>query len=188
MPGAAFHRVARMKFPNLPVSIATFSLAFLAMTSLLRSEPLKVGDIAPALIGTDESGNPVDFVSVYQKNKYTLVYFYPKADTPGCTAQGCSLRDAHDALAKAGVAVIGVSVDDVAAQKAFHDKYGFQFSLVADTDMKVKNAFGVPGDNRAARQAYLIKEGRVIYADYKGSTTKQAEDILAAVKADDAKK
>ena len=167
-------------------SAAVFSLAFFASGPLLRSEPLKVGDPAPALTATGESGKPVDFAAVYRENKYTLVYFYPKADTPGCTAQGCSLRDSYDALAKAGVAVIGVSVDDVAAQKAFHDKYNFQFTLIADTDRKVQNAFGVPGEIRAARQAYLIRDARVIYADHKGSTKKQAGDILAAIKADNA--
>ena len=150
-------------------------------TSQLRADPLKVGDSAPAVSAVTDNGSTVNFSDVYQHNKYTLVYFYPKAGTPGCTAQGCSLRDAYDPLTKAGVAVIGVSLDTMEAQHAFREKNHFQFPLVADTDRKVKNAFGVPGERYDNRQAYLIENGKVIYADYKGSTTKQADDILAIV-------
>lgn len=164
--------------------IALTILSFFAMTSALPAAPLKSGDPAPAVSGLTDAGATLNLADVYQKNKYTLVYFYPKADTPGCTAQGCSLRDAYESLAAAGVAVIGVSTDPVDAQKAFKAKYGFQFTLIADTDKKVKGAFGVPGENRASRQAYLIKGGKIIYTDYKGSTSKQAEDILAVLKAD----
>jgi peroxiredoxin Q/BCP len=155
--------------------------SLLAMSSLARAEPLKVGDPAPAVTGTTETGAKLAFADVYAKQPYTLVYFYPKADTSGCTAQGCSLRDGYEALTQKGVAVIGVSHDDVAAQKAFKDKNHFPFTLIADTDSTVINAFGVPTYpvvGMAHRQAYLIKDGKVIYTDYKGTTSKQAETIL----------
>src|SRR5882757_971135 len=153
--------------------------------SRAAAEPLKVGDPAPAVTGITDSGEKLALADVYKKQPYTLVYFYPKADTPGCTKQGCSLRDGYEALTKKGVAVIGVSHDDVAAQKAFKDKYHLPFTLIADTDKTVINAFGVPTKTVpamgefASRSAYLIKDGKVVYTDYKGTTDKQAEAILA---------
>jgi len=155
--------------------------SFLAMLSLARAEPLKVGDPAPAVTGVTETGAPLAFADVYAKQPYTLVYFYPKADTPGCTKQGCSLRDGYEALTKQGVAVIGVSHDDVEAQKAFKAKYTLPFTLIADSDGTVIKAFGVPTYpvvGFAHRQAYLIKGGKIIYTDYKGTTDKQADTIL----------
>ena len=140
---------------------------------------------APATEGTDQEGKSVKFADLYKANPFVVVYFYPKADTPGCTKQGCSLRDGYEALTQKGVAVIGVSHDDVAAQKAFKDKYHLPFTLIADTDKTVINAFGVPTRNVplmgefASRSAYLIKDGKIVYADYKGTTEKQADTILA---------
>jgi peroxiredoxin Q/BCP len=167
-----------MKAPRLFLLLATMSFF-----SLANAEPLKVGDPAPTVTGVTETGAPLAFADVYSKQPYTLVYFYPKADTPGCTKQGCSLRDGYEALSKKGVAIIGVSHDDVAAQKAFKDKYHLPFTLIADTDSTVIKAFGVPAamplTSMAHRSAYLIKDGKIIYTDYKGTTEKQAEAILA---------
>ncbi len=167
-----------MKLSRLFLLLATMSLFAQA-----HADPLKVGDPAPAVTATTEAGVKLAFADVYKQQPYTLVYFYPKADTPGCTKQGCSLRDGYEALTKKGVAVIGVSHDDVAAQKAFKDKYHLPFTLIADMDSAVINAFGVPAamplTSMAHRSAYLIKDGKIIYADYKGTTEKQAEMILA---------
>jgi peroxiredoxin Q/BCP len=162
----------------------------MALSSLLAAAlsgaPLKVGDPAPAVTGITETGAPLAFATVYQQQPYTLVYFYPKADTPGCTKQGCSLRDAYEALTKKGVAVIGVSHDDVAAQKAFKEKYHLPFTLIAGKDNVVTQAFGVPDipmTHLAKRQAYLIKGGKVIWTDYSASTTEQADDVLKVIDA-----
>lgn len=161
--------------------------ALLSLFTKLGAEPLKVGDAAPAVTGITETGAKLAFADVYKKQPYTLVYFYPKADTSGCTKQGCSLRDGYEALTKQGVAIIGVSHDDVAAQKAFKDKNNFPFTLIADTDKTVINAFGVPTrvvpamGEFASRSAYLIKDGKIVYTDYKGTTDKQAEAILAVL-------
>ena len=153
--------------------------AFLAMFSSSSAAPLPVGSAAPTVSGVTDAGNRLDLGDLYRKQPYTLVYFYPKADTPGCTAQGCSLRDAYEALLEKGVAVVGVSTDDVAAQKAFKEKYGLPFRLIADTDKRVMKAFGQdPNRPVASRQAYLVHDGRIVYADHKGSTAKQAEDVL----------
>ena len=169
-----------MKVPRLLLLIPAMFLF-----SRAAAEPLKVGDPAPAVTGITDSGEKLALADVYKKQPYTLVYFYPKADTPGCTKQGCSLRDGYEALTKKGVAVIGVSHDDVAAQKAFKEKYHLPFTMIADTDKTVINAFGVPTKNVplmgefASRSAYLIKDGKIVYTDYKGTTDKQAEAILA---------
>ena len=152
-----------------------------------RAEPLPVGASAPAVTGITESGQKLDLGSTYAKG-YTLVYFFPKADTPGCTAEGCSLRDAYQDLSDKGVTVIGVSTDDVAAQKAFKDKYHFPFTLLADKDHAIINAFGVPVREIpalgpiAARQSFLInKEGKIVWRDLKASTKEQAADVLKAL-------
>ncbi len=158
--------------------LLTACLLLTVMPLFSSARALDPGDTAPAVSGTTETGETLDFADVYSKHDYTLVYFYPKADTPGCTKQGCSLRDGYEALSAQGVAVIGVSTDDVDAQKAFKEKYNFPFTLVADTDKTVMKAFGVPGLMFASRQAYLIHDGKIVYADHQGSTTKQADDIL----------
>ena len=171
-----------MKPTVLPLLILS---ATLAMSNTAKAE-LKVGDKAPEITGVADTGQSISFAGVYSKQAYTLVYFYPKADTPGCTAQGCSLRDGYEALTSKGVAVIGVSHDTVAAQKAFKDKYHLPFTLIADTAGSVMNAFGVTTylGGMAHRQAYLIKGGKIIYTDYKGTTSKQAEAILGVLAAE----
>ena len=161
----------RMKY-FLPAAL------FLSMFSFLRADALKLGDAAPVVSGlATDAGTTIDLADIYKKNAYTLVYFYPKADTPGCTAQGCSLRDGFDELSKKGVVVLGVSTDTVADQKKFKEKNKFPFLLVADTEKKVIKAFGQSGLAFASREAYLIKDGKVIYHDT-GVTTKQAENVL----------
>jgi len=160
--------------------------AAIAAPSPARAE-LKVGDRAPEVTGITETGQKLSFAEVYSKQPYTLVYFYPKADTSGCTAQGCSLRDAYEALTKKGVVVIGVSLDHVAAQKSFKEKYHFPFTLIADPDKTVVSAFGVPVKSVPAigqfanREAFLIKDGRIVWADYHAKTDKQAQDVLSVI-------
>lgn len=158
------------------VLMSLFSLVF----GTAKADPLKVGDPAPAVTVTTDTGAKLNLADVYQKQPYTLVYFYPKADTPGCTKQGCSLRDGYEQLTKRGVAVIGVSHDTTAEQAAFKAKYHLPFTLVADTDHATSNAFGVPTVYKtlAHRSAYLIKDGKIVYTDYEGTTDKQAETIL----------
>ncbi len=149
------------------------------MFSFLKADPLAVGADAPVLTATAETGEPLNLGDVYSKNQYTLVFFYPKAFTGGCTAQSCSLRDGYEALSEKGVAIIGVSTDDVATQKRFKDEHKLPYTLIADTDKAVMKAFGQAAIRPfAARQAYLVKDGKIVYADHKGSTKNQADDIL----------
>ena len=152
------------------------SLPFLS--SLAHADPLKVGDKAPAISATTDEGKTLNLADVYASNDYTLVYFYPRALTGGCTKQGCSLRDASEELKKHGVTVVGVSNDPIEKQKEFKTTNHFPFPLLADVDQTVIKAFGQPGGSAASREAYLIdRTGTVVYHDEK-QTDKQAEKVL----------
>jgi len=157
------------------------SLLALAATFSLQAEPLEVGAQGPDVAGVDQNGSAVQLGDLYADG-YVLVYFYPRADTRGCTAQACSLRDAYEVLADRGVKVVGVSTDTAEAQKAFKEKYALPFTLLADTEHAVINAFGVPLRGTAAsRQAFLIHDGVVLWRDLSASTAEQAQDVLAAL-------
>ena len=164
-----------MKLPRTLIVMSLFSLLF----GFARGEALKVGDKAPVVSATTDQGKTLNLGDVYKKHNYTLVWFYPKAMTKGCTAQGCSLRDATADLKKHGVAVVGVSTDPVEKQKEFKEKENFPFTLLSDTDKTVIKAFGQAGEKPvASREAYLIdKSGKVVYHDV-GVTDKQAENVL----------
>jgi len=154
----------------------------MSLSSLLfgtaQAESLKVGAAAPKISAKTDAGTTLNLGEVYAKNDYTLVWFYPKALTGGCTKQGCSLRDASAELKQRGVAVVGVSTDSVAKQKEFKEKNNFPFPLLADTGKQVVKAFGQSGTLMASREAYLIdRHGKVVYHD-KGQTDKQAELVL----------
>jgi peroxiredoxin Q/BCP len=156
--------------------------AGLAAGCTTNAEPIDVGAKAPAVAALDQNGKSVDLGALYQTG-FVLVYFYPKADTGGCTAQACSLRDDYEKLQNLGVTVVGVSTDDVAAQKAFAEKYHLPFTLLADTGKKVIDGFGVPlrGAGFATRQAFLMRNGVVVWRDLTASTAEQAADVLAAL-------
>jgi thioredoxin-dependent peroxiredoxin len=143
---------------------------------------LKLGDAIPTVTSKDQNGKPVALAQA-GKTGYTLVYFYPKAMTPGCTAQACSLRDSYATLQAKGVKIFGVSLDTVEAQKEFEQKDNIPFQLLSDTDRQVTTAFGVPlmKNAFATRQAYLFKDGKLIWLDTKASTDKQAQDVLAVL-------
>lgn len=166
---------------SAPAALAAVAFSVLTLALPARAAELEVGAAAPAVEAQDQEGKTVKLADAYGKG-YTLVYFYPKADTPGCTKQACSIRDSFAKLTDAGVQVFGVSHDTVADQKAFHEKYKLPFSLLADPDKKVSGAFGVPSKGAyAARQAFLIKGGKVVWRDLEASTDEQAADVLAAV-------
>jgi peroxiredoxin Q/BCP len=146
-----------------------------------RGAEIDLGATLPALTATDDTGAAVN-LGAEAGQGYTLVYFYPKADTPGCTKQACSLRDAYAKLQEKGVRIYGVSGDDVAAQAAFREKYHLPFALLADPEGKVMDAFGVPHKGTyASRQAFLFKDGKLVWRDLTASTVEQAADVLAAL-------
>ena len=149
---------------------------------------LKPGDIAPNFELDDQSGKKVK-LSDFTGRKL-LLYFYPKANTPGCTAQACSVRDAKDDLADMGVAALGISPDPPQQQKKFDEKYDLGFPLLADTDHKVADAYGVWGEKSMygkkyegiIRSSFLIDEaGKISQAWYKVSpkdTAPEARKVL----------
>jgi peroxiredoxin Q/BCP len=154
-------------------------LHWLGLTN--AGKPLEVGDAAPDVVSRDEQGNDVRLADFYGAG-FTLVYFYPKADTPGCTAQACSLRDDFAELQARGVRVIGVSADGPEAQRRFKEKYRLPFVLLADRERAVAKAFGVPLMlGMTHRQSFLIHGARIVWRDLSASTRAQARDVLHAL-------
>ncbi len=138
----------------------------------------------PQVEAKAHDGEVVKLHEVAEKG-WLLVYFYPKAATPGCTKQACSLRDADEQLKELGVRVFGVSRDTMKQQKAFAEAQKLSFKLIADVDGEVVDAFGVPrmaGLGFPSRQAYLFKDGKLVWRDLKASTAKQAQDVLEAIR------
>ncbi len=150
---------------------------------LTPSRALDVGATAPDITGVDQDGATVSFADTYKKG-ITLVYFYPKADTPGCTKEACSLRDSIAGLRARGLQILGVSEDQVDAQKKFQTKYNLPFPLIADHDGAVAKAFGVPLIpvlGLAKRQSFLVQDGKIVWADLNASTSRQAQDVNDAL-------
>lgn len=152
-------------------------LNFLGIQRSAGSE-LKIGDSAPTLEGKKETGETVKLKDFTQKGM-VLVYFYPKADTPGCTAQACSLRDSYAVLQDKGVTIFGVSTDSVESQKKFKEKYRLPFALIADTEKTWAKGFGVSTTfGFTSRQAFLIRDDKIVWLDRSASTKEQAQDVL----------
>ena len=137
---------------------------------------LKAGDRAPDFSLSDQRGKTTTLKDF--RGKRVVVYFYPKADTPGCTTQSCAVRDAHPALKRLKAAVVGISPDAPAKQKKFDEKHDLGFPLLADEDHKVARAWGVWGKKSMygkeymgiVRSAFVVDEkGKVVDAFYKVS-------------------
>lgn len=146
---------------------------------------LKVGDVAPEFNVNNEKGEKVtkgDF-----KGQKLAIYFYPKDNTPGCTAQACNLTDNYDELKNQNIAIVGVSADDEAKHTKFIEKYNLPFPLLADTDKKMINDYGVWGLKKFMgkeydgihRTTFLINEdGVIVDIIEKPKTKAHAEEIL----------
>ena len=126
---------------------------------------LKPGDKAPAFSGTDQDGNTISLNDF--KGKRVVLYFYPKDDTPGCTAEACDFRDNQARLQQEGYAVVGVSADSVKSHKKFQEKYNLNFPLIADPDKAIIQAYGVWGKKKFMGREYdgIHRETFVIGAD-----------------------
>ena len=114
---------------------------------------LKAGDKAPEFEGVDQDGNAVKLADF--KGKKVVLYFYPKDNTPGCTAQACNLRDNYEELQKSGYVVLGVSGDSEKSHQKFIEKQSLPFSLIADTDKKVHELFGTWGEKKMYGKTYM---------------------------------
>ena len=150
---------------------------------------LKVGDKAPEFKGVDQNGSPVD-LNQYTGKKVAL-YFYPKDDTPGCTAQACNLRDNFDVLKEKGIEVLGVSTDSIKSHAKFVDKFKLNFTLIADENKEIVEKFGVWGLKKFMGREYMGTNRTTFLIDEKGviegiiskpKTNAHAEEILAILK------
>jgi peroxiredoxin Q/BCP len=157
-------------------------------SEVTKMAQLKPGDTAPQFELGDQNGKKVKLSDF--KGRKLLLYFYPKANTPGCTAQACSVRDAKDDLTNMGVGALGISPDKPEQQKKFDEKYDLDFPLLSDTDHSVANAYGVWGEKSMygkkyegiIRSSFLIDEGgKILQAWYKVSpkdTVPKAREAL----------
>lgn len=152
-------------------------MIFSLITSFLLADSLELGSPAPQLKVITDQGTALDLGEALSVGT-TLVFFYPKAMTPGCVKQACSLRDGWDELQSRNVSIFGVSSDTAKTQAQFRDKYTLPFTLLADTDGQIADAFS---KSRWSRQAYIFKDGILVWRDLKAATSEQATEILAAL-------
>ncbi|MFK7831665.1 MAG: thioredoxin-dependent thiol peroxidase [Winogradskyella sp.] len=137
---------------------------------------LNAGDKAPDFSSLDEQGNTIS-LSDY-KGKKLVVFFYPKASTPGCTAEACNLNDNYDRFKAQGYEILGVSADSAKRQSNFKTKYGFQYPLLADEDKSVIEAFGVWGPKKFMGKEYDGIHRTTFVIDEHGVL----EDVITKVK------
>jgi len=152
-------------------------MIFSFITSFLLANSLELGSPAPQLKVLTDHGTTLDLGEALSLGT-TLVFFYPKAMTPGCVKQACSLRDGWDELQSRNVSIFGVSSDTSKTQAQFRDKYTLPFTLLADTDGQIADAFS---KSRWSRQAYIFKDGILVWRDLKAATSEQATEILVAL-------
>ena len=114
---------------------------------------LKVGDKAPNFSCLDQNGNLINLSDLIGKK--VVIFFYPKANTPGCTAESCNLNDNYNRFTSLGYEIIGVSADNEKSQKKFSDKFGFNYSLLCDENKDLINAYGVWGLKKFMGKEYM---------------------------------
>ena len=146
---------------------------------------LEVGDTAPSFEGVNQNNEKISSDDYYGSK--WVIYFYPKDNTPGCTAQACSLRDGYDALRNHGIKVLGVSADGVKSHDKFASKFDLPFALLADEDKEVINKFGVWGPKKFMGREYegihrvsfvIDEKGVIIHVIQKPKTKDHANEIL----------
>lgn len=139
---------------------------------------LNPGDKAPDFEGLDQYGKKVSLSDF--KGKTLILFFYPKDNTPGCTAEACNLRDNYELLKKKGFEIVGISVDDLSSHKKFADKFNLPFSLISDTGKVIVNIFGVWGEKKmygktyegTHRVTFIINEKKLIESIFDKVNTK----------------
>jgi peroxiredoxin Q/BCP len=124
---------------------------------------IQIGDTAPDFTLPNQTGEPVT-LSSFRGQKVVVLYFYPKDDTPGCTAESCAFRDSYEDFVAAGAEVIGISSDSTASHQAFASKYNLPFNLVSDAGAAVRKAYGVPATLGLlpGRVTYVIDQAGVV--------------------------
>ncbi len=148
---------------------------------------LKEGDAAPEFKVLTDSGEEFDLAD--HKNEKIVLYFYPRADTPGCTVESCSFRDTVKKFTGKGVTVIGVSPDTAKAQAKFKEKFDLNFTLLADADKDIATKFGVMKEKNmygkkvmgVARTTFVIENGKIVKVFHNVKPEGHAEEVLAAL-------
>ena len=169
-------------FGTLPLLAAAWLAALSPFTASAGQAP-KVGDTAPLIQGQDQDGKTWKLADVVGK-KVVLLYFYPKDDTPGCTKEACGFRDRMADLKKEKVEVIGVSFDTAASHQKFIAKYNLNFPLLADSDGKIADAYGVrmTGRDMARRVSFLIGlDGKIAHVTDTPSADTHLSEMKEAV-------
>ena len=150
---------------------------------------MQVNDKAPDFNTTDENGQPVALKDF--RGKTVVLYFYPKADTPGCTKEACGFRDTYRQIQKTGVVLLGISRDTAASQKKFKDKFHLPFPLLADAEKKIANLFGVLKEKNMygkktigiARTTFVIgPDGKIQHIFNNVKAEGHAEEVLEYLK------
>lgn len=167
-------------------AMAGFILLF-SVFKMRGQSPVGVGDQVPVFVLPDQNGVPFDLGDHLGK-KAMVIYFYPKDDTPGCTKEACSFRDSHEKFTDKNIMVIGISSDDVESHKNFADKYNLPFTLLADTEGKVRNLFGVKSTMLGlipGRVTYVIdKSGEIVFIyDSQFKAERHIEESIKAINA-----
>jgi peroxiredoxin Q/BCP len=148
------------------------------------------GELAPDFTLTSDSGEPVTLSSF--RGRTVILYFYPKDDTPGCTAQACGIRDSYDDFEQRGAVVLGVSPDEQSSHVKFKQKYGLPFTLLADPEHEVAEQYGVWGERKYMGKTYMGVERSTFLIDEDGRIAKvmrrvkpdtHAADVLEALAA-----
>lgn len=130
---------------------------------------MKVGDKIPEILGLTTDGQTLT-ASSFSGSKL-IIYFYPKDNTPGCTAEACSLNDGLDSLVAAGFSIVGVSKDSIDSHRRFTEKFSLKFPLIADTDLKLNTTFGVWQKKKMAGREYMGTVRTTFIVDETGTIT-----------------
>ena len=136
---------------------------------------LKEGKSAPAFKTTDANGNTVKLADF--RGQKVVLYFYPKDDTPGCTKEACSFRDAFADFKKRGIKILGVSLDNETSHQKFAKKYKLPFTLLADTDRSISEAYGTYGQKKFMGRTYMGVHRMTFLIDEKGKIKKIFEKV-----------
>ena len=160
--------------------------SFITLSQDKNMTKIKAGSIIPAFTLPDQNGNLFDINSVLGK-KNLVIYFYPKDDSPGCTAQACSFRDQFEVFTEADALIIGISGQSVESHKEFAEKHRLSFTLLSDEGDKLRKQFGVPTNMLGllpGRVTYIIdKTGKVIYTfDSQMQATRHVDEALKILK------
>ena len=163
-----------MIFNNILMSLLT--------VLLFLSPKLEVGETAPLFTGLSTGGKTISLEKY--RGSWVVLYFYPKAFTPGCTAESCSLRDKYEILIAKKAEVIGVSFDDIETQEEFKTAHNLPFDLISDHDKKIAKLYDAVGflGLYAKRKTYIIgPDGKIAYIFQKIDTKNHSEEVIAVI-------